>query len=467
MKMRLLTSLALPILLGACASAGWQVPAVALPAQWQSASASTPAPAATDVAIDPLIDPAADQSFWLGFADPQLIALQGSARAHNADLALAAIRLRQAGFAVDKAGLARRPNASLGLNQGASWALDPARYRGESGSASLGFSWEVDLWGKLADQQQAARWREQASAAELAALQLTVATSVASAYWAIARDQDALQLAQDDLQRARETQSMVERRYSAGVVSGLDLNQARSNTTQQENALAQAQLALAKSRWQLGVLLGQAPQAGAEIAAMLPEQFPAIALGLPAEVLDHRPDLAAATARLQASFADLQVARKNWYPALSLTSSLGGSSQQLLSFIANPVASLGAGLALPFIQFNEMALARKSSAADYEAAVIEYRQKLYLALQEVESALASRTQWQAQVPRLQSIASETRQVEQQTRLRYAAGAVAFDAVLNASARRQAAEHALVLQRYQLALASVEVYKALGGAPLSP
>ena len=443
------------LLLMACATPQWQAPPIDLPQQWQAAKTEN------------LAQIASDQLFWQGFADPQLLALQATARERNSDIALAALRLRKAGFVITQRQLDRTPNLSANVNGGASWQLDPSRYRGDNYGANLGVSWELDLWGKLADQQQAARWRETASAADLAAMQQSIVASVASTYWAIAREQDTLQLAKDELQRAKDTQIIVERRYRAGVVSGLDLTQARSSTLQQENQLSQAQLSLAKSQWQLGLLLDQPPQSTLGTVAVLPRQYPEIAAGIPADMLNRRPDLAAATARLQASFTDQQVTRKSWYPSLSLTGGLGTSSQDLLNLLSNPVATLGAGLSLPFIRFNEMELANKTSAADYEQTVIEYRQKLYGALQEVEVALATMAHLKAELPRMQALADETKRAEQQTQLRYQAGAMAFDSVLSARTRRQAADHALVLYRYQLAVASVEVYKALGGAPETP
>ncbi|WP_051534820.1 TolC family protein [Deefgea rivuli] len=440
-------------LLTACASPQWQAPPVDLPQQWQATAANAATAAKSD------------QAFWLGFADEQLLALQKTASERNADIAVAAIRLRKAGFVVTQRGLDRTPNVSANANGSAAWELDPSRYRGDNYGANVGVSWEIDLWGKLADQQQAARWRERASAADLAAMQQSIMTSVASTYWTIAREQDGLKLAQNELQRAKDTQTIVERRYSAGVVSGLDLTQARSSTLQQENQLSQAQLTLAKSQWQLGLLLDQPPQSTLGAAAVLPSLYPEIPAGVPADILNRRPDLAAATAKLQASFTDQQVVRKNWYPTLSLTGGLGTSSQDLINLLSNPVATLGAGLSLPFIQFNEMELANKTSAADYEQAVIEYRQKLYVSLQEVETALANVAHLKAELPRMQALADETKKAEQQTQLRYQAGSMAFDSVLNARTRRQAADHALLLHRYQLAVASVEVYKVLGGAPL--
>lgn len=444
-------------LLTACASSSWQAPKLATPEQWQSQAATT---TSSSIASD-------DPAFWNGFADAQLLSLQSIAATQNADLALAAIRLQKAGFAVEKSGLNFRPNVSASLGKGASWELDPVRYRGDSANANVGLAWEIDLWGKLADQQQAARWREQASLAEQEAMRQSVMASVANAYWTIARDQSALILAEEDLKRAQQTQAMVERRYQAGVVSGLDLTQARSTTLQQENIVSKAQLAVKKSQWQLGVILNQTPESTAGTSADLPTVYPSIPAGIPADVLNRRPDLVAATAKLKANFADNEASRKSWYPTLSLTGGVGTSSQELANFLLNPVATLGAGLALPFIQFNEMALSNKSNTADYEAAVIEYRQKWYVSLQEVESALAGLQQLNTELPRMKTVAAETLKAEQQTQTRYEAGAIAFDLVLNARARRQAADYALLQHQFLLALANVEVYKALGGAPLLP
>lgn len=442
----------LTAMLTACASPSWQAPPLDVPAAWQATAPSAAVPAQSD------------QAYWQGFGDSQLLGLQTIAQTRNADLAVAAIRLRQAGFAVEKTGFNLRPNLNASLNKGASWTLNPTDYRGESTGANIGLSWEIDLWGKLADQQQAARWRATATAAELTALQHSVLASVANSYWSIARDQDALQLAQADLARAQATQAMIERRYQAGVVSGLELTQARSSTLQQENNLSQAQLNLAKSQWQLSILLDQPPELAPALVATLPHTFPEVAAGVPAEVLNRRPDLAAATARLQASFADQQAQQKSWYPTLALTGGVGTSSQQLANFLLNPVASLGAGLTLPFVQFNEMQLAKQISVAEYEAAVIEYRQKLYLALQEVETTLAALAHLRSELPRMQALAEQAQTAEKQTQLRYEAGALALDAVLTARTRRQAAEHALLLHRFQLAQANVALYKALGGAP---
>ncbi|XZG71297.1 efflux transporter outer membrane subunit [Chitinibacteraceae bacterium HSL-7] len=442
-RILLLSTLAL----AGCQTTDWQPPAVSLPQNWQSAVASAP--------VD-------DASFWQGFGDDALLAWLARADAHNPDVALAAVRLRQAELASAQKGQARLPEVSASANSSASWVLNPGDYRGTSSGLTAGLSWEIDLWGRLADEQSAARWRERASASDLAAARRSMRASVAAAYWTIARDQAALTLASDNLARAQKTWALVEARYGAGVVSGLDRNEAHASVLEQESARASAELALQKSRWALGLLVDEPPQNTAAVSAVLPQTQPDVPAGVPAELLDRRPDLAAATDRLRASFADQSAARKSWYPRLSLTGNLGASSTELRDLLSNPIASLGAGLALPFIQWRDMKLANEVNEAEYEASVISYRKTVYGALQEVENALASRSQLLADLPRQTQRVADARQADTQTRLRYQAGAVAFDSVLNAEARLQNAEQALLELRYQLALASTGVYSALGG-----
>ncbi|MBE9608648.1 TolC family protein [Chitinilyticum piscinae] len=442
-------------LLSACANPDWQQPPLELPQQWDAAaSPGTHAAAGSDVA------------FWQGYGDAQLEQLLQMAMLQNNDLAAAAVRLRKAGLAVDQRGQDRLPNVTLGASSGSSWTVDPTRHASDNFSTSLGVSWEIDLWGRLADQQAAARWRQTASRAELDALQISIRSEVAIAYWTIARDQETVAQAEEELERARQLQQQVEQRYAAGVVSGLDRTQARANVIQQQNRLASTRLSLAKSRWALGILLNQRPESTSTVSAMLPAHFPTVPAGLPVELLDRRPDLAAATATLRAAFSDQQASRKSWYPTLSLTGTLGSNSTDLVNLLANPAASLGAGLALPFIQWNEMQTALKVNEADYELAVISYRQKLLGALQEVESALATRSQLLEQLPRSEQLYADNRKSEAQTLLRYQAGAASFESVLNAQTRRKAAELEWLQDRYQLALASVQVYKVLGGEPVN-
>ena len=154
-----------------------------------------------------------------------------------------------------------------------------------------------------------------------------------------------------------------------------------------------------EARNALAILFNAAP-GDTTLAAVLPVEpqqlprttVPDVAAGLPAELLARRPDLRAAELRLRETLAQGDASRASYYPTLSLTGALGTSSASLLNLVKNPVLSLGAGLSLPFLRFNEMQLNTDLVKAQYAEAATTYRQTLYTALSEVENALSARTQ---------------------------------------------------------------------------
>jgi outer membrane protein TolC len=122
----------------------------------------------------------------------------------------------------------------------------------------------------------------------------------------------------------------------------------------------------------------------------LPEgALPAIKAGLPASLLGRRPDLRAAELRLREYLANVDASRASFYPTFTLTGSLGSSSISLEQVLKNPIATLGAGLTLPFLQWNTARLTVAVSQTSYEEAVVNFRQTLYTALSEVENSLAA------------------------------------------------------------------------------
>lgn len=159
--------------------------------------------------------------------------------------------------------------------------------------------------------------------------------------------------------------------------------------------------------------------------------------------------------------------RTSYYPTLSLTGALGGSSTSLSNVLANPVATLGAGLVLPFLRLGEMqrntAIARNS----YEQAIIHFRQTLYAALADAENALSARTQLQQQSDQQAIALEQAQRAEQLTEVQYRAGAVPLKTWLDAQESRRSAT--LAWQNVQLARAinQVTLYKALGGSAVLP
>ena len=147
---------------------------------------------------------------------------------------------------------------------------------------------------------------------------------------------------------------------------------------------------------------------------------------------------------------------------LSLTGALGGSSSALGSVLANPVATLGAGLVLPFLNQTEMRTNAAIAQTDYERAVVQFRQTLYQALADVDNALSARRQYAEQAVQLEQSLADARRAERLYEVRYRAGAVALKPWLDAQEKRRNAEIALAENRLNRLVNHATLYQALGG-----
>ena len=195
----------------------------------------------------------------------------------------------------------------------------------------------------------------------------------------------------------------------------------------------------------------------------LPEgALPQVQAGLPASLLGQRPDLQAAEQRLKKYLANVDTTRASYYPSFTLTGTLGTSSTSLVEVVKNPYAALGAGLALPFIQWNTMRLHVETAQADYEEAVVNFRQTLYAALGDVENALAARKNYAEEIKQLQDSLDLAKKAEQLAEVRYLTGSTDLQTWLDTQERRRDAERAFAVVRLAQLKNSMTVYQVFGG-----
>lgn len=453
-----LVPLALALLAGCSGTrTAYQAPGVNVPAAWEQQQATT---------FAQLPDP-----WWRQFDDPALSEVVESALARNNDLAAAALRVRQAQLQAGITAAGLGPIVAGRLSSGASRRLegvDSSTVR--SSGASLSVSYEVDLWGRVASTRDAAEWAARATAEDREAAAQALAGTSAGLYWQLAYLNQRVASGGDSLAYAQRTQELVRAQYDAGSVSALELREAEQTVASQRAALAQLEQQRVETRNAIAVLMN-APPGAATLAGVLPAEpqrlpeaaLPAVTAGAPAELLARRPDLRAAEARLRNVLASGDATRASYYPALSLTGDLGTSSTSLLRLLSNPVATLGAGLSLPFLRAQEMRLSGQLAAAQYEEAVTNFRQTLYTALADVENALSARTQLLRQGEQLTLQLTVAREAERLYEVRYRAGATGLRTWLDAQQRRRTAE--LAVQENQLAQlnALATLYRVLGGA----
>lgn len=405
--------------------------------------------------------------WWRQFGDAGLDRLIDEALRRNNDLAAATIKVRraqlQAGIAADQRLPALSSSTSTSYNR---YLRDKQSNLGnsyQSSSATLTLSYEADLWGKLGSQYDAKKWEALATEQDRASTALTLIGTTANLYWQSAYLHQRIALSEESIAYADKTLALVRTQYQAGAVSSLEVLEAEQNLATQQSShteLLQQQVEAANS---LALLFDGPPGKSFATPLRLPEQaLPPLQAGLPADLLGRRPDLRAAELRLRESLATVDYTRASYYPSLTLTAAAGGSSQQLRDVLTNPIGTLGAGLVLPFLQWQQMQLNIKSSQADYESAVVSFRQTLYSAMSDVENALSAREQYAAQGALLEKNLRAAQVTERLYELRYRTGYVALKDWLDAQEKRRTAEATLAQNRLNRLNNQMSLYQALGG-----
>ncbi len=431
-------------------------PAPQVPTRWHYAPPGNgDIPAAADLA---------QGDWWRAFGDARLDTLVQAALRTNNNLAVAALRLERARLRSRLVGTNVTPDVGVEAKGSRRWDLDGRGRRDESGMA-MTVGYEVDLWGRLASLRSAADWEARATAADYEAAAIALVDTTATLYWRAGLLNQRIVLSDANLLDARRTLELVEARYRAGAVSGLDLAQARQQLADLLAERTELDQRRTENRHALAILLDRPPETPAAEPAMLPATaLPRIDPGIPASVIGRRPDVRQGEWRLRRALADVDATRASFYPTLTLTGALGTGSLQLGSLLRDPTALLGVGLTLPFVQWNKMDLTIRVSHSEYEEAVVRYRQSLYAAFAEVENALSDRTRLATRGERLDEALAAAGEAERLSGVRYRAGATALQPWLDAKQRWRAAQVAAVENRFDRLVNTMALYKALGGPP---
>ena len=355
-----------------------------------------------------------------------------------------------------------------GQNQGPNGAQN-AGFGGSQDLYDVGFdaSWEPDLVGGQRRALDAARADEEASAATLRQTQVTLAAEVARNYVDARSAQARIVIANANLASQSETLALTEWRVQAGLTSSLDAEQARTNVEQVRAAIPVLETSLAEAEHRLAVLLGLAPVAlhdDLATAAPIPHVPEPLTVGIPADILRQRPDVAAAERTLAAATARIGEATAARYPSLTLSGSVG------LEAMANGALTNGTSLAASVLgklaqtvvdggrisaQIDIQNAAQEQSLANYKATVLS-------ALEDVENALVSIANSQARATALTRAVESARNAALLAHHRYTSGLSDFQTVLDTERTVLTVEETLKGAEADNTTAVIQLYKALGG-----
>lgn len=418
-------------------------------------------------------------TWWTGFDDPALARIIQRVLDQNLDLAAALARVDQARAAAREAGAQQLPSGSL-TAQAARQRQSLQSPIGKIASASptfdrnqslydigVGASWEIDLFGGLRHGAEAANAEAEAAEADQLGLRISVAAEAADAYFRVRGAQKRIALAQDQVMTNKRLLELVRLRLDGGMATSRELAQAEALVSQASATIPPLRTELEIQLNRLDVLMAAHPGTyAAELAQPMGDSaVPAISIAQgPAELLRRRPDVIAAERRLAASNARIGAATAEYYPKLSLSALLGFQSMRagdLFSASTFQPQAL-AGLRWRLFDFGRVdAEVARAKGVNAEA-LASYRKSMLRATEDVENAVVTLTQLEAQSQDLTlEIAAHTRAREASEEA-YKGGAISLFEVLEEDRQLLAARDQLARVHADNARAAVATFRALGG-----
>ncbi|MDO6562803.1 efflux transporter outer membrane subunit [Amphritea sp. 1_MG-2023] len=399
--------------------------------------------------------------WWEALKDAELQALERIALEANPDLLATQARLDQAAALARKTGAQLYPQVSVGLS--ANRTDDSDSY-----SASLAASYELDLWGGLAATTESAResWLASREALDVAAITLTA--EVADTWYEMLEQAGQIALLTQQQQTNQQMLELIELRFDRGKVQATDVLQQRQLVESSEASLADARADQAVLEHQLMTLLGQSPTHASLTlpSGTLIELPPLPATGLPAELVQQRPDVRQAFHLLRAAQADIAIAVADRFPDMSFSASLTSTAGGLNQLFSDWVSVLAGELLGPVFDAGQRVAEVERSDAAARAALHDYSSAVLSALTEVEDALVREQQQHLRLQSLDRQLQLTAAVVERSRYNYTKGTADYLDVLDALRTHQALQRDQLTAHRTLLSYRIALHRALAGGWLA-
>jgi multidrug efflux system outer membrane protein len=455
----------LSLSLAACTvGPNYKPPSVPVPPSFLSSTASEPAASSTSIGAG---------DWWQVFHDPELDTLEREADAANTDIKVAVTRVDQAAAFTGYARSFQFPTISA---QPSADRTREAQNRPNNGATSgraasyndfqlpLVLNYEIDAWGRVRRTVEAARANQQASQDDFRFVRLTTEANVAIDYYQLRENDQELRVLDRTLVDLQQSLDLTTSLFKHGLGSELQVAEAKT-LLDQTNASKQAlYITRAQSEHAIAVLLGRTVESFSIPVQPDTAPPPIIPAGLPADLLERRPDVREADRNVAAATAQIGVAKAAYLPQLSLTGLAGFESSNAGSILAwqNGIASLGASAVAPIFTAGRLHAGVQQASAAYQGSLAQYEKTVLTSYKEVEDQLTA-LQYMATQAQMQGLAvTDATQSEQLATERFKAGLVSYLDVITAQQAVLFNERTATEIAGQRMLATVVLIKALGG-----
>lgn len=336
----------------------------------------------------------------------------------------------------------------------------------EDYNLQAGLSWEIDVWGRIRRQKEAARAAYLETYEAARAVRTELVASIANSYYNLLMLDEQLEIARKNIALSDTVVQMMKLQKSAGEVTELAVQQSIAQKQTAELLVPQLEQAVSIQENALRILTGRLPDTvNRDVALYSYPMWESLPTGLPAELLNRRPDVRAAELALVAANAGVGVAQANRYPALSITASGGLNAFEASEWFKTPASlfgMVGGGIAQPVLQRRRLKTAYEVAQTERETAVIDFRQSVLNAVGEVSDALVKLDKLESQQSIVEGQVNTLETAISQSRMLFNSGMASYLEVITAQERSLEAELTLADLTRQRLDAAVELYRALGG-----
>ncbi|MFL5296788.1 MAG: efflux transporter outer membrane subunit [Phenylobacterium sp.] len=424
--------------------------------------------------------------WWTLFGDPTLDALEQKVQVSNQNIIAAEAAYREARDVVREDQAALFPTVALSgsaTESGGGAGSSGTIISGSGGTvvsggggrtarqyrASLGASWEPDVWGRIRRTIEASRANAQVSEATLANARLSAQGELATDYFGLRQVDVAIGIENGIIADYQRSLTITQNRFNAGVAPHSDALQAQTQLANARSDLAGLVQQRANFEHAIAVLTGQAPGNFTLAAAPWTPKVPDIPPGVPSTLLQRRPDIAAAERRVASANAQIGVQVSAYFPSITLSGNYGFASRALggLFSSSNSLWSFGASLAETVLDFGARRARVNEAKAAHDQAVAQYRETVLEAMQDVEDQLTATKVLADQTALRQQAFDAASAVRAMFANRYAAGQISYTDVVTANASAYAAQRALIQTAAQRQTTAVALIQSLGGGWHAP
>jgi multidrug efflux system outer membrane protein len=417
-----------------------------------------------------------DLPWWQLFQDPALQELIRAALTNNYDLRLAVARVEESRALLAQSRSVFYPQVNYQAATGAGRNVLAGAPYDSGGAAAKGsdlagtVSWEIDLWGRIRRLNESARAQYFATEEARRNVMVSLIAGVAQSYFQLLALDEELAIARDTTNSFGQSLKIFSDRLRGGVSSKLETSSAQAALAAAAATIPELRRQIALQENQLRLLLGFYPAAVARPpGALLEEALPDIPAGLPSALLERRPDIRQAEQLMRSANARVGVAQAGFYPRLNLTGLLGEVSPELIPFTTGAAAAWTAtgGLTGPIFQGGLLKGQLRQARAQWDQARAQYQSAVLNAFQEVSSALVSRQELAGERLEQARAVAAYHEAVQVANQRYLGGKANYYELLQEQQQLFPAQNALTQTVLNQLLATVQLYKALGGGWTMP